>query len=139
MPSPIALISPLRQGSIFKKCSLSYLRSPQDYLTAVAEADARARIRHSASITSTPPLSFSSSAISSGGTVLNGTPYENSDGLAYPTVPPTSEQAVSADHLQFGFCPNENYRYKLAHKPGTKLKEARQQDPPYYIIFKEIA
>jgi hypothetical protein len=133
MPSPIALSSPPRQDSIFKKRSLSCVRSPQHNLTAVVEADARARIHHSASVTSTPPLS--SSATSSEGTFLNDTPYENYDGLAYPIVPPTSEQAISADHLQFGFCPNEHYRYKSAHKPGTKLKEARQQDPPYYIIF----
>ncbi|KAH9000907.1 serine palmitoyltransferase 2 [Lactarius hatsudake] len=126
MPSPIALTSPPRQDSIFKKRSPSYLtamRSAQSYLIALSEADARARIRDSASVTSTPALSLSSSATTlSEDTVLNDTPYDNSDGLAYPAVPPTSEHIVSADHLQFGFCPNENYRYKSAHKPGTKLE-----------------
>ncbi|KAH9059588.1 pyridoxal phosphate-dependent transferase [Lactarius vividus] len=139
MPSPIALTSPPRQESIFKKRSPSYLtamRSAQSYLIALSEADARARVRDSASVTSTPALSLSSSATTlSEDTVLNDTPYDNSDGLAYPTIPPTSEHIVSADHLQFGFCPNESYRYKSAHKPGTKFEEAHEQDPPYYILL----
>ena len=139
MPSPIALTSPPRQDSIFKKRSPSYItamRSAQSYLIALSEADARARVRDSASVASTPPLSLSSSATTlSEDTVLNDTPYDNSDGLAYPTVPPTSEQVVSADHLQFGFCVNENYRYRSAHKPGTKFEEAIEQDPPYYILI----
>ena len=112
------------------------MRSAQSYLIALSEADARARVRDSASVTSTPALSLSSSATTlSEDTVLNDTPYDNSDGLAYPTVPPTSEQVSSADHLQFGFCQNKNYRYKSAHKPGTKLEEVHEQDPPYYILL----
>ena len=112
------------------------MRSAQSYLIALSEADARARVRDSASVASTPPLSLSSSATTlSEDTVLNDTPYDNSDGLAYPTVPPTSEQVVSADHLQFGFCVNENYRYRSAHKSGTKFEEAIEQDPPYYILL----
>ncbi len=127
MPSPIALTSPPRQESIFKKRSPSYLN---------AMRSARARIRDSASVTSTPALSLSSSATTlSEDTILHDTPYDNSDGLAYPTVPPTSDQLVSADHLQFGFCHNENYRYRSAHKPGTKVKEVQEQDPPYYILL----
>ncbi|KAI0305289.1 serine palmitoyltransferase 2 [Multifurca ochricompacta] len=140
MPSPIALTSPPRQESIFKKKrSPSYLaamRSAQSYLIALSEADARARVRDSASTTSTTVLSLSSSpTTSSEDTVLNDTPYDNSDGLAYPITPPTSEQVVSADHLQFGFCANERYRYTSAHKAGTKFKDAHEQDPPYYILL----
>ena len=136
MPSPMSLTALSRQDSIFKKRSPSYTR-PQPHLTAVSEANARARSAHvTASPPSTPPLSFSSSATTfSEDITLNDTPYDNSDGLAYPTIPPTSEQLVSADHLQFGFCLNENYRYKTSHKPGTELKEAPQHDPPYYILF----
>ena len=136
----MALTSPPRQGSTFKKRSLPYMASLQPYLTTVSEVegDARARIRHSASVTSNPPLSLSSSATSFEGSTLADTPCENSDGLAYPTVPPTSEQVVSADHLQFGFCPNENYRHKSSHKPSTELKEAPQHDPPYYILFTTV-
>ena len=112
------------------------MRSAQSYLIALSEADARARVRDSASVTSTPPLSLSSSATTlSEDLVLNDTPYDNSDGLAYPAVPPTSEQVVSADHLQFGFCVNEDYRYRSAHKPGSKVEEAREHDPPYYILL----
>ena len=124
----MSLTSISRQDSIFKKRSPSYT----PHLTAVSEANARARsARVTASPPSTPPLSFSSSVT----TYSEDTPYDNSDSLAYPSIPPTSEQLVSADHLQFGFCLNENYRYKSSHKPGTELKEAPQHDPPYYILF----
>lgn len=138
MPSPIALTTPPRQESIFKKRSPSYLtamRSAQSYLMALSEADARSRTRDSASTTDTPALSLSSSAttLSEDG-VINDAPYDNSDGLAYPMSPPTSEQ-LAANHLQFGFCPNENYRYRSAHKPGTQVKESHEQDPPYYILI----
>ena len=139
MPSPIALTTPPRQESIFKKRSPSYLttmRSAQSYLMALSEADARSRNRDSASTTSTPALSLSSSATTlSEGSVINDNPYDNSDGLGYPITPPTSEQFVSADHLQFGFCANENYRYRSSHKPGTPFKEFHEQDPPYYILI----
>jgi serine palmitoyltransferase len=109
------------------------MRSAKLYLTAVSDAEALASVRLSASFTATPPSS--SATTISEATTLNDTIDGNSDGLAYPTVPPTSEQVVSADHLQFGFCQNQKYRYKLAHKPGTELKEAPQQDPPYYILL----
>lgn len=139
MPSPIALTTPPRQESIFKKRSPSYLtamRSAQSYLIALSEADARARSRDSASTMTTPALSLSSSATTlTEDDVVNDTPCDNSDGLAYPITPPTSEQFTPANHLQFGFCPNENYRYKSAHKPGTQLKEVHEQDPPYYILL----
>ena len=139
MPSPIALKTPPRQESIFKKRSPSYLtamRSAQSYLMALSEADARARSRDSASTLSTPALSLASSATTvSEDDAVNDTPCDNSDGLAYPITPPTSEQFASANHLQFGFCGNENYRYKSAHKPGTQFKDPHEQDPPYYILL----
>ena len=135
MSSPMALTSPPRQDSIFKKSSLSYVTSLQPYLTTISEVNTRTRIYHSASVTSTPPLSLSSTAALSEGTVLTDTPCKNSDGLAYPTVPPTSEQSVFTNHLQFGLCPNDNYRYKSSHKPGRELKEAHHHEPPYYIII----
>jgi serine palmitoyltransferase len=109
------------------------MRSTQFCLKAVSEAEALARVHLTASVTATPYTP--STTTSSEETAFNDTPYDNSDGLAYPTVPPTSEQVVSADHLQFGFCQNQKYRYKLAHKPGTELKEAHQQDPPYYVLL----
>ncbi|KAI9507272.1 pyridoxal phosphate-dependent transferase [Russula earlei] len=139
MPSPIALTSAHRQESIFKKRSPSYItamRSAQSYLIALSEADARARSRDSGSTSSAPTFSLTSSTTtSSQGTVTPDDPYDNSDGLAYPITPPTSEQIVFADHLQFGFCANESYRYKAAHKPGTPFIEQLEQDPPYYILL----
>ena len=138
MPSPIALTSPPRQESIFKKRSPSYLtamRSAESYLMALSEADARSRSRDSASTTSTPALSLSSSATTlSEDDIIKDAPYDSSDGLAYPMDPPTSEHAA-ANHLEFGFCANENYRYRSAHKPGTRVKEWHEQDPPYYILI----
>jgi len=111
------------------------MRSAQSYLMALSEADARSRSHDSASTTSTPALSLSSSATTlSEDDVIKGAPYDNSDGLAYPMTPPTSEQ-LAANHLQFGFCANENYRYRSAHKPGTQVKESNEQDPPYYILI----
>jgi serine palmitoyltransferase len=139
MPSPIALTTPPRKESIFKKRSPPYLtamRSAQSYLMALSEADARSRGHDSSSTTSTPALSLSSSATTlSEDTVITDGPYDDSDGLAYPVTPPTSEQFVSVDHLQFGFCANEIYRYRSAHKPGTQFKEFHEQDPPYYILI----
>ena len=60
--------------------------------------------------------------------------YDNPGGLACPVILPTSEQYVSANYLQFGFCANENYRYRSAHNPGVQIKE-HLQDPPYYILL----
>ena len=133
MSSPMALTSP-RQDSIFKKSSLPRVTSLQPYITTISEVNTRARIYHSARVTSTPPLSPSSTATLSEGTVLTDTPCEKSNGLAYPTVPPT-EQAIFTNPLQFGFCPNNSYRYKSSRKPGRELKEAHQHEPPYYIII----
>ncbi|KAI0267294.1 serine palmitoyltransferase 2 [Gloeopeniophorella convolvens] len=139
MPSPIALTSIPRQGSIFKKRSSSSnpaMRSAQSYLTALSEADSRSRVRDTASSVSTPALSLSSSVTaSSEDTVLNEASYNNTDGLAYPATPPTSEHVVAADHLQFGFCANDDYRYTSAHSQGSQLKNHDEQDPPYYIVL----
>ena len=113
------------------------MRSAQSYLVALSEADARSRSRDSASTTSNSTLSPSSSGTTlSEDAIVNDNPYDNSDSLAYPVTPPTSEHFVSADHLQFGFCANENYRYRSAHKPGAaQIKELHEQDPPYYILL----
>jgi serine palmitoyltransferase len=139
MPSPIALTTPPRKESIFKKRSPSYLtamRSAQSYLMALSEADARSRSRDSASTTSASTLSHASSATTlSEDASHDDNSYDNSDGLAFPVTPPTSEQFVSADHLQFGFCANENYRYRAAHKPGDQIRALHEQDPPYYILL----
>jgi serine palmitoyltransferase len=111
------------------------MRSAESYLMALSEADARSRSRDPASTTSTPALSLSSSATTlSEDDIIKDAPYDSSDGLAYPMNPPTSEHAA-ANHLQFGFCANENYRYRSAHTPGTEVGENHEQDPPYYILI----
>ncbi|EGO26633.1 hypothetical protein SERLADRAFT_436444, partial [Serpula lacrymans var. lacrymans S7.9] len=90
----MALNPPSPSPSIFKKKSLSSLPSmatAASYLSAVSEADARAR-HHEVSPTSTPALSMSSSVTSSSeDTVLHENDLDDS-GLAYPLTPPTSEQ-----------------------------------------------
>ena len=99
------------------------------------EVETRSRCHDLASTASTSTLYYlSSSATGLSGGASNDHPNDNSNGLAYPVILPTSEQFVSANYLSFGFCANENYRYRSAHKPGAQIKE-HVQDPPYYILL----
>ncbi|KAH9941536.1 serine palmitoyltransferase 2 [Amylocystis lapponica] len=105
------------------------------YLSAVSEADARARA-HGGTPTSTPALSLSSSVTSSSeDTVLHEGGDDNDDGLSYPLNPPTSEQVFPTVHSEFGHCGNEQYRYVSKHRAGTAYKSYPEQDPPYYILL----
>jgi serine palmitoyltransferase len=138
MPSPIALNPASPSSSIFKKKkSSSFPASAASYLSAVSQADQRARA-HGNTPTSTPALSLSSSVTtSSEDTVLYEDPkiWDNEDGLSYPAVPPTSEQVFQTIHSEFGHCANEDYRYVSQHKPGEPLKNLEEQEPPYYIVL----
>ncbi|KAH7925339.1 serine palmitoyltransferase 2 [Leucogyrophana mollusca] len=124
--------------SIFKKKkSTSHLPSmatAASYLSAVHEADIRAR-NLDISPTSTPALSLSSSVtVSSEDTVL----HENEDdstGLAYPLTPPTSEQVFTTVHTEFGHCANESYRCTSQHNPDVPITEHEAEEPPYYILI----
>ena len=59
----------------------------------------------------------------------------NTDGLLYPSHPPTSEQVFTTVHTEFGHCANEQYRTVSQHKPGTLPVLHVDQDPPYYILL----
>ncbi|TFK75595.1 serine palmitoyltransferase 2 [Pluteus cervinus] len=105
------------------------------YLSALSQADARARSRAD-SPTSTPALSLSSSVTSSSeDTTLNEVDRENSDGLSLPPRPPTSEQVFTTVHTEFGHCANEEYRSTSRHPPGTAVPRTVEQEPPYYVLF----
>jgi serine palmitoyltransferase len=128
--------------SRFKKRSspsLATMASAASYLSALSQADARARSNangYAHPPTSTPALSLSSSVTSdSEDTVLNEDEDDNADGLALPKRPPTSEQVFTTVHTEFGHCANEQYRVTSQHTPGTNLPEHLEQDPPYYVLF----
>ncbi|KAL0945989.1 hypothetical protein HGRIS_012267 [Hohenbuehelia grisea] len=136
-PSPMAFRSSPSQ-SIFKKKSsqtLSPMTSATSYLSALSQADARARAA-SRSPTSTPALSLSSSVTgSSEDTVLDDTVMDNKDGLLLPVRPPTSEQVFDTVHTEFGHCGNEEFRYTSQHTPGEPVEGHVEKDPPYYILL----
>ena len=122
--------------SMFKKRSVVPMASAASYLSALSQADARARTA-GRSPTSTPALSLSSSVTSSSeDTVLHEYEFENNaDGLALPATPPTSEQVFTAVHTEFGHCANEEYRSMSQHVPGMPVPGHVDQDPPYYILL----
>jgi serine palmitoyltransferase len=120
-----------KSSSLFKKST------PPDasaYLSALSQADARAR-RNQGSPTSTPALSTSSSITSSSEDTVLHESDDNADGLALPPVPPTSEQAFNTVHTEFGHSANEQHRLVSKHPVGQPLEEMVEQDPPYYILL----
>ncbi|KAF8639168.1 hypothetical protein AX17_001655 [Amanita inopinata Kibby_2008] len=164
LPSPMALNRPSPSPSIFKKRSsqsLSPMTSAASYLSALSQADARARGSSAPPPTSTPALSLSSSTTcSSSDTALNEFDEPNGhlngnarpdefyyhancngaggtgDGLLVPVHPPTSEQVFTTVHTEFGHCANESYRYASRHyPPDAPLAQHVEQDPPYYILL----
>ncbi|TFK44137.1 serine palmitoyltransferase 2 [Crucibulum laeve] len=138
LPSPMALNKP-QSPSMFKKRSTQSLAptSAASYLSALSQADARARNGNpTSSPTSTPALSLSSSVTSSSeDTVLNEFELDNVDGLSLPMHPPTSEQVFTTVHSEFGHCANEEYRLTSQHTPGALVTGHVDQDPPYYILL----
>ncbi|KAF5378995.1 hypothetical protein D9757_009096 [Collybiopsis confluens] len=127
-------------SSLFKKrpsSSTSPPTSAASYLSALSQADARARNAQRGSPTSTPALSLSSSFTSTTeDTVLAEEDDDNSDGLAIPVgKPPTSEQAYRTVHTEFGHCFNEDYRHISQHIQGQPIARHVDQDPPYYILL----
>ncbi|KAI6015260.1 pyridoxal phosphate-dependent transferase [Pisolithus orientalis] len=140
MPSPIALSPSSPPPSLFlkkKKSSLSQIPpfpTAASYLSALHEADARAR-GQVVTPTSTPPLSISSSLTSaSGDTVLNE-PDADRSGLTYPLTAPTSEQVFTTVHTEFGHCANQDYRCVSQHDSEKPVAEHKIEEPPYYILF----
>ncbi|KAJ3554919.1 hypothetical protein NM688_g2856 [Phlebia brevispora] len=101
--------------SIFKKKSYPAMNTAASYLSAVSEADARARA-HGGTPNSTPALSLSSSVTtSSEDTVLH--------------------EIFTTVHTEFGHCGNEDYRYTSHYNPAHPVKGVTEQDPPYYILL----
>ncbi|KAG1861129.1 pyridoxal phosphate-dependent transferase [Suillus subalutaceus] len=138
MPSPMALNPPSRSPSIFKKkksfSQLSSMATAASYLSAVHQADTRARSHDNYSVSSTPALSLSSSVtVSSEDTVLNEDGENNC--LAYPLTPPTSEQVFTTVHTEFGHCANEAYRCVSKHDYTKPVQEHTIEEPPYYILL----
>ncbi|KAG9313724.1 pyridoxal phosphate-dependent transferase [Chiua virens] len=138
MPSPIALSSPSPAPSIFKKkrshAQLHSMATAASYLSAVHQADSRAR-GHDISPASTPALSTSSSVTSSSEDTVLHESDDNYAGLAYPRTPPTSEQVFTTVHTEFGHCANENYRCVSQHNPNKPVTEHKIEEPPYYILI----
>lgn len=138
-PSPMALNRPSPSNSIFKKKSSNNLNpamaSAASYLSALSQADARARGGSNRSPTSTPALSLSSSVTSSSeDTVLHEAQEDYADGLALPARPPTSADVFTTLHTEFGHCSSEEFRYTSVYAKGENL-DAVEQDPPYYILL----
>lgn len=135
MPSPMALNPPSPTPSVFslRKKSSQTPVSAASYLSALSQMDAMARSRGSTP-SSTPALSFSSSATGSSGDTSIDDDNDDSDGLSTPMKPPTSEQVFSTVHAEFGHCADERYRYESRCKPGDSY-DALEMDPPYYILL----
>ncbi|KAG2134123.1 pyridoxal phosphate-dependent transferase [Suillus clintonianus] len=138
MMSPIALNPPSPSPSIFKEeQSLSKLPSMPtavSYLSAVQQADTRARSRDNTSVASTPALSLASSGTaSSEDTVLDEDDENNC--LVYPLTPPTSKQVFTAPHTEFGHCANEAYRCVSKHDYSKPFQEHTIEEPPYYVLI----
>ncbi|TEB32611.1 serine palmitoyltransferase 2 [Coprinellus micaceus] len=124
--------------SMFKKksgTSLSAMASAASYLSALSQADARARGALNGSPTSTPALSISSSVTSSSQDTVLHEEEDYSDGLALPARPPTSEQVFKTVHTEFGHCASEEFRLTSQHTPGEPVPGHVDADPPYYILF----
>ncbi|KAF6751699.1 serine palmitoyltransferase 2 [Ephemerocybe angulata] len=124
--------------SMFKKksgTSLSAMASAASYLSALSQADARARGQSNGSPTSTPALSISSSITSSSQDTVLHEEEDYADGLVLPARPPTSEQVFNTVHTEFGHCAQEEYRLTSKHTPGEPVPGHVDADPPYYILF----
>ncbi|KAG1851099.1 pyridoxal phosphate-dependent transferase [Suillus subluteus] len=104
MPSPIALNPPAPPPSIFKKTGslskLPLMSTAMSYLSAVQQADTRARSHNNSSAASTPTRSTHSSVTaSSEDTILCEDDTDNC--LVNPITPPTSEVFATV-HTEFG-------------------------------------
>lgn len=116
---------------------LSMPPSAASYLSALAKADAHARISHNAPPLATPALSLSSSMTGDSEDTLSS---DDDDvvGLKHPLQPPTSEQVFTTVHTEFGHCANQSYRYMSQHDPDAPLDHV-DVDPPYYILLSTYA
>lgn len=137
LPSPMAVPKASTHSLLKKKSgsSLAAMPSAASYLSALSQADARARGQLNASPTSTPALSLSSSVTSSSEDTVLHEEEDYSDGLLLPARPPTSEQTFNTVHTEFGHCAHEGFRMTSRHTPGEPVPGHVDADPPYYILF----
>ncbi|KAG1865868.1 pyridoxal phosphate-dependent transferase [Suillus subalutaceus] len=137
MPSPIALNPPAPPPSIFKKTGslskLPLMSTAMSYLSAVQQADTRARSHNNSSAASTPTRSTHSSVTaSSEDTILCEDDTDNC--LVNPITPPTSEIFATV-HTEFGYCANEAYRCVSQHDYTKPFQEHTTEEPPYYVLL----
>lgn len=137
MTSPIALDPPTPSPSIFKKTgslgNLPIMSTAMSYLSAIQQADTRARSHGNSSAASTRTRSIPSSVTSlSEDTILNEDDTNNC--LVNPLTPPTSEVSATI-HAEFGYCVNEAYRCVSKHDYTEPFQKHTIEDPPYYILF----
>lgn len=130
LPSPTA-----SSHSILKQP----MRNAASYLTALSDADARARKLSTDDASSGPAFSLRSSVRTDDDVSYVTTDDSASedfydDTLDKPPHPPTSEQTFSTRHSEFGHCSNEAYRCTSAHQPGSKILSFAEEEPPYYIL-----
>ncbi|KAG2031288.1 serine palmitoyltransferase 2 [Suillus americanus] len=137
MPSPIALNPPAPSPSILKKTGssskLPLMSTAMSYLSAVQQADTRARSHNNSSAASTlTRSSHSSVTASSEDTVFNEDDTNNC--LVNPLTPPTSEVFATV-HTEFGYCANEAYRCVSQHDYTKPFQEHIIEEPPYYVLL----
>ncbi|XP_006455177.1 hypothetical protein AGABI2DRAFT_194831 [Agaricus bisporus var. bisporus H97] len=136
--SPMALSKPSFLRKRKSQSLATTMPSAASYLSALSQADARARSHHHPHVrspSSTPALSISSSLTASSDETAFNEDDDNTDGLSLPTRPPTSEQVFSTVHTEFGHCADGRYRLTSAHVAGTEVPAHVEHDPPYYILF----
>lgn len=140
MPSPIALNPPTPSPSIFKETKslgkLPLMSRAMSYLSAVQQADTRARSHSnsSTSSSSSPTRSTPSSVTTSSDDTIFDDEDDTNNCLVNPLTPPTSEVFATV-HTEFGHCTNETYRCVSKHDYTKPFQEHPIEEPPYYILL----
>jgi serine palmitoyltransferase len=99
------------------------------YLSAVQQADTRARSHNNSSAASTHTQS--SVTASSEDTIDED---DTINCLVNPLTSPTSEVFPTV-HTEFGHCANEAYRCVSMHDHTKPLQDHTIEEPPYYILL----
>lgn len=132
MPSPIALNPSTPSPSIFRQKKspdkLPSMSTAMSYLSAVQQADTRAR-SHSSSAASTHTRS--SITASSEDTIDE---HDTNNCLVNPLTPPTSGVFPTV-HTEFGHCANEAYRCVSMHDYTKPFQDHTIEEPPYYVLL----
>lgn len=130
----MALNPPSPTRSYFKNTS-STIASAASYLSAVSQADARARSHHDpSSPTSSPAPSLSVLSTGTGSSEDEEREPEDTDYDTLMHSREPSNHVFTAVHSEFGHCANESYRFTSKHDYSVPLK-SQFSDPPYYILL----